>query len=182
MLHDKFNKMLSKKKDISDNEAKARGDVLNDLQGMASEEMGKKLQKVSVMSDSKEGLSKGLEKAKQIVSSPEMDGMVDHAENPYGDAESADEEHEGEEDHKESNVYSGREGNNYSEGGEVEGQEESPDKGEYEAVDQGSPSEDEESPAHEMSESPEEEDEEMSHDEIDQKIQELMALKQRMQR
>lgn len=69
---DKFNKLMKKKKgsEMSDMEKNAKMGVLGELRDMASGAMGDKLhnlKKVSVMSDSKEGLEKGLEKAQDIV-------------------------------------------------------------------------------------------------------------------
>ena len=171
MKHDKLKHMLSKKRNLSDHEKHAKMDVLGHLKDMATEAMGDKLggmKKVSVASNSPEGLQHGLEKAKQIVSSPEMTGMVNHAENPYGDYEEAMQEHEGEA---------------MSEGGEVE----TPDKGDYSDVDQEAPTSQEGTEAHEMSESPEEEDAEQDEfhgldmDEIHDKLAKLMKLKAKME-
>lgn len=77
MLHDKMKKMLDKKKghnDLSDVEQHAKKSVLEDLRDQASKAMSSKLdgmKKVSVGSNSKEGLSHGLEMAHDIV----QDGM-----------------------------------------------------------------------------------------------------------
>jgi len=171
MLHDKLKKMLGKKRDLSENEKNAKMDVLKDLRGHASEAMGHKLGKVSVMSNSQEGLKNGLKKAGQVVSSPEMAGMLAHAENPYGDLKSAMEEHQGE-----------LPSEKMFEGGEVEGEEESPDQGDYEAVDEGSPAEEEsESPEEEASEEDDEEFHGLNMDEIKNKIQKLMELHKKME-
>jgi len=58
------------KKKISDNERDAKMGVLKEVSSMAGAAMGDKLKglkKVSVASDSKEGLNKGLEKAKEML-------------------------------------------------------------------------------------------------------------------
>lgn len=89
-MHDKMKKMLHKKRDLNPNEKHARMNVVKHLRDMASEDMGHKLdglKKVSVMSDNQHGLEKGLDKAKQIVSNPEMKSLVEGAENPYSGAE-----------------------------------------------------------------------------------------------
>lgn len=162
MLHDKMKKMLSKKRDLPEHEKNAKMDVVKHLRDMASDAMGDKLdglKKVSVMSNSPEGLAHGLDKAKQIVSNPEMDQMKDHAENPYGDYKSALEEHADDESNDEAgfdadqNTYadggqvpldqsaaqsfqdSMRKATGYNEGGEIPELQESPDKGEYDSVD-----------------------------------------------
>lgn len=74
----KLEKLLEKKKQegksLSPMESAAKASVLEELRSMASEHMGKKLdglKKVSVASDSKEGLEHGLEKAREMVGSPE---------------------------------------------------------------------------------------------------------------
>jgi hypothetical protein len=85
---DKIDKLLMKKKKegrmMSDNECEAKKKVVKSLKDFASEEMSKGLgglKKVTVASDSPEGLKKGLEKAEDIMEdmpegdeeSPEME-------------------------------------------------------------------------------------------------------------
>lgn len=75
MHDDKMMKMLKSKKgkELSAPEKQAKMSVLKDLHEMASKAMGEKLQglkKVTVASDSKEGLEKGLEKAQELVGGP----------------------------------------------------------------------------------------------------------------
>src|ERR1035441_3143084 len=84
-MHKKLHEMLAKKgsKPMSENEKHAKIGVLGDLKKMAEDAMGDHMsgmKKVSVMSDSKEGLKHGLDTAKHVMSSPEMDDMVDQAE------------------------------------------------------------------------------------------------------
>jgi hypothetical protein len=161
-MKEKMAKMLAKKRDLHPAEKKAKMDVVKDLKDLASSAMSDKmdgLKKVSVMSNSKEGLKHGLEKAGQIVSGDEMDQMKDHAENALGDYKSAMEEHNGDENNQEDgwindeNRYadggeveqdpqkmqdaqqSMRDAFHYNEGGEVPELEESPDKGDYDSVD-----------------------------------------------
>lgn len=164
-MHDRFGKMLGKKRDLSNTEHKARMDVVRHLRDDASGDIAGRLdglKKVSVTSDSQEGLKKGLDKAKEIVSSPEMEAMKNHAENAYGDLKSAEEEHERDEDNEESMPLA------YAEGGEVEG---SPEE-------EAAESDDEE--AAESDES-QESDDDMSEEEIDQKLAELMAKKKQLE-
>ena len=119
-MHEKLKKILSKKRDLSPNEKHAKMDVVKHLRDMASEAMGDKLdglKKVSVMSDSPEGLKAGLHKASEIVSDPQMDQMKNHAENPYGDYKSALEEHADDESNDEAGFDADQ--NKYSDGGEV---------------------------------------------------------------
>ena len=74
---EKFQKLMASKKakQVSGDEQKAKLDVLKDLKKQAMEMMGEKvsgLKKVTIASDSKEGLKKGLEKAEEVVDkSPE---------------------------------------------------------------------------------------------------------------
>lgn len=74
MLKEKLIELLKKKKregaEISDVEKEAKMSAVKDLSGMASEMMGGKLKglkKITVASDSAEGLKEGLEKAEEIV-------------------------------------------------------------------------------------------------------------------
>lgn len=152
MMRDKFDKLLEKKgKKLDPMEQKARGDVLSDLHGQASDAMGSKLgdlKKVAVESNSSEGLQAGLDKAKELLSNVPMDSD----DNNYHAIEDS--------------------GKGYSPAGE------------------GDHSEDEESPEEEASESPEEESHEseegmesehdLSPEGIDNKIQQLLALKEKL--
>lgn len=66
--------MFGKKKEMSPNEKKAKLAALKDAHSMASDAMKEGLsgaKKVSVMSDSKEGLKKGLDMAEKIVGEQE---------------------------------------------------------------------------------------------------------------
>lgn len=68
--------MFDKKKGMSPIEKKAKLNVLKDLHGQASELMKeglKGMKKVSVMSDSKEGLKAGLEKAEDMLGEDQME-------------------------------------------------------------------------------------------------------------
>ncbi len=82
-----FEKLIAKKKKdgkkMSENEKEAKGGVLSEMKDMASKMMGDKvkgLKKVTVASDSEEGVKKGLEKAKDLLGhdmseqAPEMEG------------------------------------------------------------------------------------------------------------
>jgi len=68
-----FDELMKKKKkglDMEPKEKEARMGVLKDIKKLATDSMGedvKGLKKVSVMSDSKEGLKAGLEKAGDVV-------------------------------------------------------------------------------------------------------------------
>lgn len=99
-MHEKLMKMMAKKRDLSPSEKKAKMDAVHEMRGAASELMGDKmdgLKKVSVMSNSKQGLNKGLDKAKQIVSDGQEDQMKLDASAPYSDYKHALSEHDGEE-------------------------------------------------------------------------------------
>jgi hypothetical protein len=65
-----------KKSEMSDMEKNAKMSVLKDARDMAAHAMGQKLhglKKVSVMAPDKEGLSKGLDKAKELLGGSEDD-------------------------------------------------------------------------------------------------------------
>lgn len=67
---DNFKKMLEKKKGLSDVEKDAKMNVVKDLRDSASSMMKDKLgglKKVTVASDSKEGLEEGLDKAEELL-------------------------------------------------------------------------------------------------------------------
>lgn len=211
-MKDKMMKMLAKKRDLSPSQRQAKMDVVNQLRDIASGEMRDKmdgLKKVSVMSDSQEGLEHGLDKAKQVVSSDEMEQMKDHAENDMGDYKSALEEHSGDEDNQENGWVNDE--NRYADGGQVpatnpqladalrkafgksEGGEiqESPDFGGEEAVEPSDENDntEEESPdqgeyAAVDQESPADHEDEfhgLDMDELDEKLAKLMALKAKME-
>ncbi|NDD83949.1 hypothetical protein EBZ38_06690 [bacterium] len=87
-MHDKLKKLIDKKKargeEMSPNEKKAKGSVLEDLIGSMGDEMKGNLKKVTVASSSKKGLEKGLEKAQEMMgklpSDKEMEEMTEDAE------------------------------------------------------------------------------------------------------
>jgi len=70
-----FQKMMEKKKasKMSPVEKDAKMNVLEDLRNHAMKAMGGKIKKVTVASDSKEGLEKGLDMAKEKVEEVESD-------------------------------------------------------------------------------------------------------------
>lgn len=75
MLKEKFMKMLAKKRDLPAHEKNAKMDVVKGLQDDMSDHMQQrmgKLKKVTVASDSDEGLKAGLDKAKDIAASSPM--------------------------------------------------------------------------------------------------------------
>lgn len=164
MMH-RMAKMLEKKRDLSPNEKHAKLGVLKELHDMASADMGDKLdglKKVSVMSDSPEGLQHGLEQAKHILSNPEQDEMKDDAENPYHDAKSALAEHA----HDESNEDNDSEvGQAFADGGEVEHEADSDE-------DDGDDSDDTDFASNDEDESHE------SEEEIDAQLAKLMKMKE----
>lgn len=175
-MHDKMMKMLGKKRDLSEHEKKAKMDVMNEMKNEAAGAMNDKmdgLKKVSVMSNSPEGLKHGLEKAHDLVSQQSDDmsdsddsdegmaegGMVKdenedlmraEAENPYHDNDMAKAEHAFPE-------------------GQDESEEEDPDH------------EGEESNEEELAEDhPSNEGHQMSEEEIDSKLKHLMSLKAKL--
>jgi hypothetical protein len=90
---EKFKKLLSEKaKPIEGDKKDAKLEVLKDLKKQAMSMMGDKLSKVTVASDSKEGLSKGLQKAKDIISKePEMGESQEHEDSESIEEESSEE-------------------------------------------------------------------------------------------
>jgi hypothetical protein len=73
-MHDKLMKLMEKKKmkggKLSDNEKSAKMSVVKDMQDMAKKAMSDSLpgmKKVTVASDSTEGLKEGLEKAEEVM-------------------------------------------------------------------------------------------------------------------
>lgn len=154
-------KLLEKKKkdgkELSGVEKDAKMSVIGHLRDLASSAMGDKLKslnKVSVASDSDEGLKHGLAKAQEIVAGGHggMQHMVDDAE----DGEDR--------------------GNDLFSGGETP-EHESEDTPHAEGSEE---EESEESPEEEASEEEPEDHDELSEDEIDQKLKELMAKKKRL--
>lgn len=198
-MKEKLMKMMAKKKDLSPAEKKAKMSAVKDLKSAAHEAMGSKmdhLKKVSVMSDSPQGLEHGLDMAKHVVSNPEMLQMKDHAENDMGDYKSALEEHANDEPNQEDGWVNDE--NRYAEGGQVSEMEESPDKGDYDSVEaednnDGSEEEspdqgmyeavDQESPA-DHEEGQEDEDNEfhgLDMNQLDEKLKKLMMRKKSME-
>jgi hypothetical protein len=119
-MHAKMKKMLEKKRDLPEHEKAAKMDVVKHLRDMASDAMGDKLdglKKVSVASNTPEGLAHGLDKAKQIVSHPDMENMKNEAENPYGDYKAALDEHSDDEPNDQEGFDADQ--NNYADGGPV---------------------------------------------------------------
>lgn len=92
-MMDKMDKLKKKKsKEMSPTEKDAKMSVVESLRDMASKAMGDKLQglkKVTVASDSKEGLKKGLEKAEDLLNNlPEAAAMKEKGqENPMSEVE-----------------------------------------------------------------------------------------------
>lgn len=98
----KMLKMLGKKKDrkMDDNEKEAKMNVVKEMRDLASAKMGDKikgLKKVTVASDSKEGLAAGLDKAEDLLENSSEDGEelagkeeMDSLENESEESEYAD--------------------------------------------------------------------------------------------
>lgn len=100
-MNDMMKKLLEKKKSkgmLSDEESSAKMSVLKNLRGQSNDSLSEKLKgakKVSVMSDSQEGLEEGLDKAKEILHSKptelgspeeEMEKMTGYeGDDPYSD-------------------------------------------------------------------------------------------------
>lgn len=111
-MHDKMAKLMALKKkkgdEMSPAEKEAKGNVIRDMMSMADDAMKDKLhglKKVTVASNDEAGLQHGLDKAKEIVSGPEHDDMVEDAEDGNGrdgdifaGSQNQDEEGEGEEE------------------------------------------------------------------------------------
>lgn len=97
--------MLKKgKKEMSPVEQKAKSSVISDIQALAAKAMSGKMQnglkKVTVASDSKEGLKEGLDKAKDITSEmPNGEESMEHEGSESEDFEAGEMEgmHEGSE-------------------------------------------------------------------------------------
>ena len=85
---EKYMDKKGKKPKMSDNEKSAKMNVLEDLRKHAMSMMGDKVKapkKVVVASDSKEGLEKGLEKAKQFIDADKGEGSLMNDEDSYGE-------------------------------------------------------------------------------------------------
>jgi len=98
-MYEKMARMASKKKNkepMSDMEKKAKmgvlGSLRDEMSGMMSDKL-KSLKKVSVASDTKEGLKKGLEKAEEMVERAPGDEETKE-EVPMGEAGESEEEYE----------------------------------------------------------------------------------------
>lgn len=207
-MHEKLMKMMAKKRDLSPSEKKAKMDAVHEMRGAASEMMNDKmdgLKKVSVMSNSKAGLAKGLDKARGIVSDGQEAQMSADAEAPYSDAKHAMQEHDSELQSDEMGNMPGmadggevppqpidpnqaqsvqdsmRKAFHFNEGGEVE----SPDMDEaeegYPAREESDDSEDG-SPADASDEAEGDSDgSDMSSEELDDQLAKLMKMKQKME-
>lgn len=79
-MNPKFNEMLAKKRKMKPAEKHAKMSVLHDLKGALADDMGDKLgglKKVSVMSNSPQGMQAGLDKAKMMADgSPQDPAMM----------------------------------------------------------------------------------------------------------
>jgi hypothetical protein len=203
-MHAKLMKMMEKKRDLSPSEKKAKMDAVHEMRGAASEMMGDKmdgLKKVSVMSNSKDGLAHGLDKAKEIVSQGQQDQMSSDAEAPYSDAKHAQQEHDGEQQSDEFGNMPGmadggpvidpnaaqsaqdsmRQAFHFNEGGEVESPDLDNSEEGYPAREESDDSEDGSPADAEASDEGDSDGEEMSHEEIDAQLAKLMKMKQKME-
>lgn len=78
-MNPKFAAMMAKKRDMKPSEKHAKMGVLNDLKSSLADSMNDKMdgmKKVSVMSNSPQGLSAGLDKAKQMAGQPQDPTMM----------------------------------------------------------------------------------------------------------
>jgi hypothetical protein len=203
-------KMMAKKRDLSPSEKKAKMDAVHEMRGAASEMMGDKmdgLKKVSVMSNSKQGLAAGLDKAKGIVSQDQEGQMQTNAEAPYSDYKSALDEHNGEDQSDElgrelpgmadggqvpmdpnqaqSAQDSMRQAFHFNEGGEVESPDmDQSDEG-YSAREESDDSEDmspaSDSDSSDLDHNEDSSEDEMSSEELDAQLAKLMKMKQKME-
>lgn len=205
-MNPKLHKMLAKKRDLSEPEKHAKMAAVHDLRGLAGEMMGDKmdgLKKVSVMSNSEQGLKHGLDKARGVLSGQEEHQMSDDAESPYSDAKQAIEEHRGEHgpDSYGRDPEAGMD--HYSEGGEIqnppdqehdyesapsedenhESEELSPDQGDYSASDEESPAGHQESGEDDEAQDSDEDSEVegMDEEELDRQLAKLMKMKSKME-
>lgn len=102
-MNEKFQKLMEKKKkmgkELSPVESAAKSSVLDELKNMAGQAMSDKLhglKKVSVASDTQQGLKSGLEKAHEIVSGDQehdMENDSEGGEQDLKDMQGATEEH-----------------------------------------------------------------------------------------
>ena len=203
-MHEKLMKMMAKKRDLSPSEKKAKMDAVHEMRGAASEMMGDKmdgLKKVSVMSNSKDGLAHGLDKAKQIVSQGQQDQMSADAEAPYSDAKDAQQEHNGEDQSDEFGNEPGmsdggpvmdpsaaqsaqdsmRQAFHFNEGGEVESPDMDHEEEGYPEREESDDSEDGSPADVEASDEGDSDGEEMSREELDSQLAKLMKMKQKME-
>lgn len=160
-MNEKLMKLMKgKKHGLSDTEKRAKMDVVKDLRSTAAEAMKDRiggLKKVSVASDSEEGLKHGLDKAKEILGNP--DQALADAESPAHDHETEMAEHST--DEQPGMMY---------DGGEVAGDDDSAPGDEQEH--QNEDDEDVDGDDHA-------EEDEMSPEEIDEQIKRLMLVKQK---
>lgn len=197
-MHDKLKKMMEKKRDLSPSEKNAKMDAIHEMRGAAAEMMGHKmdgLKKVSVMSDSKEGLKKGLDKARGIVSHGQEDQMKLDAEAPYSDYKHALQEHDGEEQSDElgrkmpmmsdGGMVDAQDGMrkafHFNEGGEVESPDMDQSEDGYSAREMADDSEDGSPADVDPSDEGDSDDEEMSSEELDAQLAKLMKMKSKME-
>lgn len=96
MMHEKLMKKLEKKgKKLSPLEQKAKMDVVKELQSQAGDMMGEKLKglkKVTVASDSEEGLKAGLEKAEEVIEQKQESEQEDESEEMSAESDESEEE------------------------------------------------------------------------------------------
>jgi len=87
MLKKLLNKKKDTKREMSPHEKEAKLSVLDSMKSLAEDEMKKRLggmKKVSVTSDTKEGLEKGLDKAKSILDQEKL--MSEESKDPTEEA------------------------------------------------------------------------------------------------
>lgn len=72
-------KMMKGDNKMSDLRKKAKSNIIDELEEMADQGMGKNLKQVTVSSDSKEGLEKGLDMAEETISGDDEGGSLDEA-------------------------------------------------------------------------------------------------------
>lgn len=170
MLHDKLKKLMAKKKDMPDNEKKAKMAVVGNLRDLASDEMKNRLAgKVSVASNSKEGLKKGLDLAKE---------NLDDSDSGYSEGGKI------ETKHPSLDLSPGNTGKTYQDEEESEDKDSPSEEASESPVEEAGENVDEQSMRHEEG-SPHPSDqstdmmEEMSEEELDKKLQHLMDLKKK---
>jgi hypothetical protein len=205
-MHEKLMKMMAKKRDLSPSEKKAKMDAIHEMRGAASDVMGNKmdgLKKVSVMSNSKEGLAAGLDKARGIVSQDQEDQMSSDAEAPYSDAKHALQEHDGEQESDEMGNMPGmadggdvppidpsqaqsaqdsmRKAFHFNEGGEVESPDLDDSEEGYPARQESDDAEDGSPADADASDEGESDEDDMSSEELDAQLAKLMKMKQKLE-